>query len=97
MRPLTTNLDDLAARPYFLWDEDISVAELRRALSEGSDYERERLMGKMLREARDPDVWRFTTPEEVARLFPRLRRRLGRREAFWRFLLAGWRRDGLLS
>jgi hypothetical protein len=51
----------------------------------------------MLREARDLDVWHFITPEDVARSLPRLGRRLGRRLAFWEFLIDGWRADGLLT
>ena len=84
------------ARPYFLWDEDISVGELREALRNGSDYERVRLAAKMLREARDIDVWEFMTPAEVAEILPKLGRRLGRRAPFWRFLIDGWRADGLI-
>jgi hypothetical protein len=60
MRPLAVDLSDPSARPYFLWDEDISVAELRAALRPQADqHERMRLMGKLLREARDLDVWSF--------------------------------------
>jgi hypothetical protein len=32
MRPLTVDLTQLDRRPYFLWDEDVSVAELRALL-----------------------------------------------------------------
>ena len=84
-------------RPYFLWDEDVSINELRRALSQGPEEERIRLMGKMLREARDIDVWHFVTPAEVARALPALGRRLGRRRRFWEFLIQGWREDGILA
>ncbi len=84
-------------RPYFLWDEDLSIAELRGALRDSSDEQRIRLLGKMLRQARDIDVWVFVTPEEVARALPSLGRRLGRRRAFWEFLINGWRLDGLLA
>jgi len=69
----------LDRRPYFLWDEDVSVAELRAILERGSQHERLRLAGKMLREARDTDVWQFLTPRAVAQLLPQLGRRLGRR------------------
>ena len=86
--------DDL--RPYFLWDEDLSVRELRQRLRGGERAERERLLAKLLREARDTDVWHFTTPEEVASALPAVRRRLGRRRAFWEFLIEGWRADGIL-
>jgi hypothetical protein len=51
----------------------------------------------MLREARDVDVWEFVTPEEVARRLPAIERRLGRRAAFWKWLIDGWRADGLLN
>jgi hypothetical protein len=96
MRPLTTDLSRAEGRPYFLWDEDLSVAELRERLHQGPNEERERLLGKMLREARDTDVWRFVTPEEVAEALPRIGRRVGRRLPFWEFLIEGWRSDGLL-
>ncbi len=96
VRPLTTNLDDDDLRPYFLWDEDTSVAELRRALAAGGD-ERDRLLGKMLREARDIDVWRFVSRQEVADALPRLERRIGtRRYPFWQFLIETWRQLGVL-
>jgi hypothetical protein len=43
MRRLTTDLDDVTSQPYFLWDEDISIEELRESSRNGSQYERERL------------------------------------------------------
>lgn len=84
-------------RPYFLWDEDISIAELRAVLDGPQSARRDQLLGKMLREARDTDVWHFVTPQEVARALPQLGRRLGRRQRFWEFLINGWRDDGLLA
>lgn len=96
MFALSTDLDDPEAIPYFLWDEPMTVAELRRRLAGGSQAERIRLLGVVLREARDTEVWRFTTPQEVAALFPLIAPRLGRRRAFWEFLLARWRKAGLL-
>jgi hypothetical protein len=88
---LSLDLDDLEAVPYFLWDAPMSVSELRSRLEEAGEPERLRLLGKILREARDPDVWRFTTPEEVDALWPQLERHLGRRRGFWQFLLERWR------
>lgn len=96
-RPLTTQLDDAERRPYFLWDEDTSIARLREVLRGPSCAERDRLLGKMLREARDIDVWTFVSPADVAEALPRLQRRLGRRYEFWRWLIEGWRQDGLLQ
>jgi hypothetical protein len=65
VRPLTIDLAREDERPYFLWDEDCSVAEFRRALASAAPRDRRRLIGKLMREARDPDVWAFVTPREV--------------------------------
>ena len=96
MRPLTVDLTQAERRPYFLWDEDVSIAELRAILHGPAGPLRDRALAKMLREARDIDVWTFVTPAEVAEALPRIERRLGRRAAFWRFLIDGWKKDGLL-
>src|ERR671938_158582 len=60
--PLSTDLDSPSSTPYFLWDEPMTVGELRQKLASASDEESIRLLGKILREARDRDVWKFTTP-----------------------------------
>ena len=94
--PLSTDLERPDAIPYFLWDEPMSVAELQQRLATASPAEKARLLGKILREARDTDVWRFTSLQEVVELWPELTRHLGRRRPFWEFLLDGWRQQGLL-
>ncbi len=91
--PLSSDLDDPEAFPYFLWDDPITNRELRERLKSASPPERMRLLGKILREARDTEVWRFTTPQEVADSWPALARHLGRRLAFWQFLLTVWHRQ----
>jgi hypothetical protein len=88
---LSLDLEDEEAVPYFLWDDPMTLAELRSRLRRAGGPERVRLLGKVLREARDTDVWRFTTPAEVSQLWPELQRHLGRRRAFWLFLLERWR------
>lgn len=95
--PLTTRLDNDDAVPYFLWDQPMTVAELRRRLAQSSRVESARLLGKILREARDPDVWLFTTPQAVLEHWDDLSRHLGRRRAFWEYLLNRWRAGGLIS
>jgi hypothetical protein len=98
MRALSVDVETPGSRPYFFWDEDVSVEELRAALQAESQADRRlRLLGKLLREARDIDVWNFVTPADVAAALPALGRRLGRRRRFWEFLIEGWRRDGLLG
>ena len=96
MRALTTDMLKRELRPYFLWDEDVTIDELHQILAGPDGPRRDQLLGKMLREARDSDVWHFVPPTEVARVMDRLRRRIGRRHAFWKFLIEGWRARGLL-
>ena len=97
MRQLSTDLRDPAARPYFLWDEDTTVAELRSAIERADPEEWAQLVGKVMREARDTDVWCFVTPRAVWERRSLLDRYLGRRRAFWLYLLEGWHRDGSLT
>ena len=93
---LSTDLESPDAIPYFLWDDPMTVSELRSYLATASEPERLRVLGRILREARDTDVWAFTTVAEVVRLFPKLRPHLGRRLAFSEYLLALWRSLGLI-
>ncbi len=94
---LSTNLNDPLAVPYFLWDEPMTIAEFRRRLESASRPEQVRLLGKLLREARDTDVWVFTSPKEVLREWPEIVRHLGRRRSFWEFLFDRWRKVGLIG
>jgi hypothetical protein len=94
---LSMDLTRPDAVPYFLWDEPMTIDQLRERLAQAPEEVRVRLLGKILREARDPDVWRFVTPADVVRLWPKLVRQLGRRRPFWEFLLARWQEAGLVS
>jgi len=97
MRPLTTDLSDEGGRPYFLWDENRTTGDLRRALATAVPAERDRLLGKLMREARDTDVWTFVSPEDIWMRFEAIRPYLGRRRPFWEYLLNAWHRDGFLA
>lgn len=75
----------------------MTVRDLRERLRPSSTPERFRLLGKVLREAKDTDAWLFTSPHEVFQLWHHLSPHLGRRKAFWEFLLGHWRAQGLLG
>ena len=91
---MTAALDDDERRPWFLWDEDLSLGAFKAALAIPGD-ERDRLLAKLLREANDREVWRFVSPQDVADVLPRLERRIGRRRyPFWAFLIGKWREQG---
>ena len=93
--PLSTDLDDPDAVPCFTWDDPMTVRELQRALREASLPERDRLLAKILREARHTEVWRFTTVREIRERWPGLSLHLGRRRDFWRYFLDTWTELGL--
>jgi hypothetical protein len=84
-------------RPYFLWDVDVTEEELRQRLKTRDADARAQWQGRILREARYDDVWRYLTLDEILRDWPDIRRHLGRRRAFWEYLLRAWRKDGLLA
>jgi hypothetical protein len=93
---LTTDLKDDFSRPYFLWDEERTVGEFRESLQNASPQEWARAVGKLMREARDPDVWKFVSPKQVWNNFSSLKPYLGRRAGFWEYLLNSWYDDGYL-
>lgn len=93
---LSTDLDDPGSVPYFLWDEPMTVAELEKQIRPLATPESIRLLAKVLREARDTDVWRFVSPDQIARHWDALSPHLGRRRSFWEFLLGRWREEGLI-
>ncbi len=94
---LSTDLDSPSSTPYFLWDEPMTVAELKQKLTSASEEERIRLLGKILREARDTEVWKFMTPHEVWQNWAQISKHLGRRRTFWKFLFEFWDKEGLLG
>jgi hypothetical protein len=94
---LSANMNDPEAVPYFLWDEPMTVAQFKERLESASVPERTRLIGKLLREARDTDVWSFVRPAEVWEQWDAISPHLGRRRSFWEFLFRRWREEGLLG
>jgi hypothetical protein len=84
-------------RPYFLWDVDVTEPELRERLRVADADARAQWQACVMREARFADVWEYLSLDEIQRDWPSIERHLGRRRAFWQFLLRGWREDGLIS
>ena len=83
----------------FLWWDDVRLSEeeLREKLRSPDPLERGTWAGRILREATLGEVWRYLSVEDLLRDWPYIERNLGRRRAFWNYLLDGWRRDGLIA
>jgi hypothetical protein len=86
----------MSTRPWFLWDGDVTEDELRSRLRDPDPSIRAQWQGVVLREARYREVFDYLTLDEIVRDFAAIERHLGRRRAFWIWLLQGFRRDGVL-
>jgi hypothetical protein len=95
-RPLGTDLSDPETRPWFLWDEHLSVRDLGAILAHERRPRRVELAAKVMREARDDQLWQFLPAARVVARYVDLAPRLGRRRPVWDCLLAAWRRPRLL-
>ncbi len=83
-------LVDGRGRPYFLWDQELTLEGFRERLAHGDRPTRAYLVGKMMRQARPDDVFTFVTVAEIVDLWSELVRYLGRERSFWIWLLGRW-------
>lgn len=85
--------------PYFLWSsgDELPADELRRRLRSDDPAERSLWASRVLREARFSEVWDYVALDDVIRDWPLIARNLGRKRAYWQWILDSWRRDGLLA
>ncbi len=75
-------------RPYFLWDYDLTEADVRRILRGQNETEKLWMMGRVLESATYDDVWKYLTIDEVRGLFPKLKLKKPIRDAWQRALYA---------
>ena len=85
-------LVDASGRVVFLWDDDVTLTELRSHLNDADDAIRGYWEGKLLRQARPDDVVRFASLDRLRLDWAQLERYLGRTREMWRWLLfeSGW-------
>jgi hypothetical protein len=88
---------DAQGRPYFLWDVDMTLAELERQLTEGNLATRAYLMGKVMRQAKPDDALQFISRQQMADLWPHLEKYLGNKRDFWSWLIEEWKRRGMVT
>ena len=80
------------ARPYFLWDYDLTEADVQAILQAGDDTERFWLVSCILESARYEDVWKYLSLAELRPLFPHLRLKPEVQSA-WGFAMQVWDAD----
>jgi hypothetical protein len=86
-------LIDARGRPYFLWDCDLTLAQLNERLRDANPDVRAYFLAKVMRQAKPDDVFQLVTLEAVRQLWPRLIRYLGHSRPFWIWLLETWNRQ----
>lgn len=95
---LALDFSDPNSKPYFLWSEDMTIAELREVLKGVRGYDLQvQYMARILRECRLQDVWQFLTPRQIEAHWDSLQRHLGRSRKMWTYLMDVWKRCGYLK
>lgn len=87
-----SRLLDPQGRPYFLWDCDLNDAEFRARLADPDPQVRAALTGKLMRQAKPDDVFRYVTEADVRALWGLVLPYLGVSRAFWVWLFGVWDR-----
>lgn len=78
-----------ADRPYFIWDYDLTDADVRRILRRGNEVEKTWMTSRILESAKLNDVWSYLTLDQVRKNFPKLRLKKPIRDA-WAHALDVW-------
>lgn len=81
-------LCDAQGRPHFLWDNDLTLQELRSLLASNDEVERAYWMGVTMRQARPDDALSLVDEAEMRRLWRHVDPFLGKSRAFWTWYLA---------
>jgi hypothetical protein len=90
-------MTDRQGRPYFLWDCDMTLDELRARLADPDPEIRAYLIGKIMRQAKPDDVFTFVSPRTIRELWPQIERHLGSQRDFWTWLFKTWEAQGYAS
>lgn len=69
----------------------MTIEELEAGLSSPDRQIRAYLLGKVMRQAKPDDVFRFVRLAEIRELWSDVEKHLGDKRDFWRWLLERWR------
>jgi hypothetical protein len=61
-----------AQRPYFIWDYDLTDADVREILRGYDEEQKSWLVARLLESARYEDVWKYISLAELRAIFPKL-------------------------
>lgn len=75
--------------PYFIWDYDLTDADVRAILSGDDEEQKAWLVARLLESARYEEVWQYISLSELRAIFPQLQLKPQVR-AVWEFALSVW-------
>jgi hypothetical protein len=81
---------DAAGRPYFLWDDEMSMEAFQAKLRDPDPEVRAYFIGKLMRQAKPDDVFSFLALEDIGGQWALIERYLGKTREFWEWLLGRW-------
>jgi hypothetical protein len=82
---------DGEGRPYFLWDVDLTIEELRERLGDADAEVAAYWAAKVMRQAKPDDALMLVTPQQILERWDLVRPYLGRSAPFWSWLVGRWR------
>ena len=75
--------------PYFLWEYDLTDADVRSILRGNDETQKAWLVARLLESARFEDIWGYISLAELRAIFPKLQLKPQVRAA-WEFALLVW-------
>ena len=75
--------------PYFIWDYDLTEADVRAILRGEDDEQKVWLVTRLLESARYDDIWQYISLSELRAFFPKLQLKPQVRAA-WELALNVW-------
>lgn len=76
-------------RPYFLWDYDLTEADVHRLLKEGSETTKIWLLSRIVESAKLDEVWTYISYSDLKRIYPKLKLKKPIKRA-WDLALSVW-------
>jgi len=79
-------------RPYFIWDYDLTEADVRAILAGDDELQKAWMTARLLESARYEDIWGYITLAELREIFPKLQLKPPVRAA-WECALSFWAKN----
>jgi hypothetical protein len=76
-------------RPYFIWDYDLTDADIWAILRGDDEEQKAWLVARLLESARYEDIWQYISLADLRLIFPKLQLKPQVRAA-WEFALLVW-------